>query len=69
MRFPCPNPTKGLLYFDRYVSIDDIVIFDMMGRRFAPQATPDASIIDISHLAGGVYFLRVEKQLFKVVKL
>jgi hypothetical protein len=78
-----PNPTTGELRITNYeLRIKDVEIFDMLGRmvetRLLRQAQqPLASLqddtasslrLDISHLANGIYFLRIGTQTVKVIK-
>ena len=72
-----PNPTNGILRIVRKnipVPSDEwqVKIFDMMGKNLQiesrKQNGEDVLIIDISHLATGVYVLQVDGQRVKVVK-
>ena len=75
-----PNPTTGELRITNYeLRIKDVEIFDMMGRMVETRliASLQASLqddtasslrLDISHLANGIYFLRIGTQTVKVIK-
>ena len=68
-----PNPTNGELRITNYeLGITNIEIFDMLGRpvganlRVCPTAN-DETVINISHLPTGVYFIRIETENGKIV--
>ena len=69
-----PNPTTGQLRITNYEIRDgDIEIFDVLGRRYhqAPSLLERAGgevIIDISHLANGMYYLKIDNKVVKFVK-
>jgi hypothetical protein len=70
-----PNPTSGILMIsDKCLMINngDVEIYDVYGRsvetRRAASLQSDAVILDISHLPAGIYFLRVDNRMAKVVK-
>jgi len=68
-----PNPTTGQL---RVVSGGisdggDIQIYDIVGKlvqQSPVSALSPETTIDISHLANGIYFLKVDNKMFKIVK-
>jgi hypothetical protein len=64
-----PNPTTGQLRISNYELRDDTVIelFDVVGKCYVSRVTCN-EIIDISHLANGMYFLKIDGKVFKVVK-
>jgi uncharacterized repeat protein (TIGR01451 family) len=67
-----PNPTSGELTVetDNYPSLQGIEILDMMGKCVATVETlratslqqPTTFTIDISHLASGIYFIRIQTE-------
>jgi autotransporter-associated beta strand protein len=70
-----PNPTRGeltIVYPTSDNPISDIEIFDLMGRLVetlratSVQSTP--ATIDISHLANGIYFIRIQTENGMVTK-
>ena len=70
-----PNPTTGKLSVVSYQlsEIDgEIEIFDVVGRKYnvgAKHVLPNEEIeIDISHLANGLYFLKIDNKVIKIVK-
>jgi hypothetical protein len=59
-----PNPTSGELRIETFnmrYEICDIAIFDVMGRNVQSSETlnPKSETLNISHLANGIYFLRI----------
>ena len=68
-----PNPTNGQLIIeisDIEHQISEIQIFDVMGQLLQSKIVNLKSKIefDISHLATGIYFLRVDNRVVKVIK-
>jgi hypothetical protein len=66
-----PNPTTGELRITNYeLRIENVEIFDVYGRKISSHHLTPASSdhIDISHLPAGVYFVRVDGVIAKVVK-
>jgi len=69
-----PNPTDGKLHitYAETLHATSVQIFDVVGRKYnveAKHVLPNEEIeIDISHLAAGMYFLRIDGKVFKVVK-
>ena len=64
-----PNPvTNGKLYIEAYSEIDDIIIFDIMGRvLYVNTDTASSQIIDVNNWISGVYFLRIANQTHKFI--
>jgi len=67
-----PNPTTGELKMENgKLKINNVEIFDINGRKqkiiFNSQFSTFNSV-DISHLPAGVYFLRIDGKMVKVVK-
>ena len=74
-----PNPTTGELRIvnetlQRQADCIHVQIFDIYGRKVGintqvlPENTENEIVIDISHLPNGMYFLRVENDIVKIVK-
>ena len=65
-----PNPTTGELTIDNgQLTINNVEIFDMMGRKqLSIINCPLLIEINISHLPSGIYFLRIGNEWAKVVK-
>ena len=73
-----PNPTTGDLRISSYeLGIQEVKIFDIYGKELlsliypiSPEVCAEAatSVIDISHLSNGIYFLRVKNEVVKIVK-
>jgi len=66
-----PNPTTGqLIINNEQLTIKNVEIYDVVGKKLVSQFTfHDSHIeIDISHLANGLYFLKIDGKVFKVIK-
>jgi len=69
-----PNPTTGQLKIKNYeLRENDIIeIYDVVGQKLMQLPCRDVinhvSTIDISHLASGMYFLKVNNQVVKFMK-
>ncbi len=68
-----PNPTMGELRIENVKGeINDIEIFDIMGRKvyLSTRSFVDSSTItiDVSYLPSGVYFLKIDGRTIKVIK-
>jgi hypothetical protein len=66
-----PNPVSDLLYFTSGTKqVDEITVYDLMGRKVLSQSG-SASSLDMSSLTGGVYLVKTNTetdQAFKIVK-
>ena len=69
-----PNPTKGVLHI---VSADagagathalPVQIYDIYGREIVNCPLSIVNSIDISHLANGLYFLKIGNKTVKIIK-
>ena len=67
-----PNPTNGELRIENgeFSSIENGEIYDVLGRRQKAESRKGENtvIIDISHLASGVYYLKIDNKTVKVIK-
>ena len=72
-----PNPTDGKLYLSTKGRIQyaptttTIELFDVVGMNvgaYRIRPTEEETVIDISHLSAGLYFLKVDNKVIKVVK-
>ena len=66
-----PNPTTGQLIIDnREKTIENIEIFDVLGKLLQSKIVNLQSKIeiDISHLANGIYYLKIDGKTVKIVK-
>jgi hypothetical protein len=71
-----PNPTTGILYItsvgaNNSASLMNVPIelFDVMGRRlFLTPSFGQRGEVNISHLPSGVYFLRINGEMAKIIK-
>ncbi|MCL2131895.1 MAG: putative Ig domain-containing protein, partial [Lentimicrobiaceae bacterium] len=68
-----PNPTTGKITVKcaETLHATSVQVFDVVGRtvgayRIRPENTE--TVIDISHLANGMYFLKIDGKILKVVK-
>ena len=66
-----PNPTKGQLTINNeQLTIEKIEIYDVVGQLLVSKIVNLQSeiIIDVSHLANGMYFLKVDNKVVKIIK-
>ncbi len=70
-----PNPAEDKLHIDSKVSISDMFILDINGRQLKHLASEEnqrSSIIDVSNLEAGIYFLKInsnsKRQTIKFIK-
>ena len=64
-----PNPTSNQLIIDNgQLTIENIEIYDIYGRKIVHCPLLIDNSIDISHLASGLYFLKVDGKMVKFVK-
>jgi len=65
-----PNPTDGKITINNgQLTINNIEIVDILGQTLLslPSSSSPETIIDISHLSNGIYFLRINNN--KIIKL
>ena len=60
-----PNPTSDILTIVGTEKEDRLDIFDAIGRHVLETKE---KVLDLFHFPAGIYFLSVEKQIFKIVK-
>ena len=66
-----PNPTTGKIVVSGQLSDVSVEIYDIVGRVVLSSAMSKLSpetTIDISHLANGLYFLKIDGKVVKVIK-
>ena len=64
-----PNPAKDRLYIETETEIEDIVVFDIYGRRQQTTVNGQQTLsIDISNLNSGVYFVKITTAEGNIVK-
>jgi len=68
-----PNPTQGTLRLQANAILDKAIVYDVLGKEILIQKGNSTEILlDISHLAKGVYFTKVESngiyQTIRVIK-
>jgi len=66
-----PNPTKGLVYFRNLpTQTSNVHIFNMSGVQvFAGKITSSVQSLDLGFLVQGIYFINIDNQLVKLIKL
>jgi hypothetical protein len=64
--FVFPNPTSDILTIEGKQKEGRVQIYDATGRKILETTN---SVLDFFSFTQGLYFLRIEKQVFKVVKL
>jgi hypothetical protein len=65
-----PNPTSGKLIIESQKSkVESVEIYDIVGRKLSTfNFQFPTNAIDISHLANGMYFLKVDGKVYKIIK-
>ena len=64
-----PNPTNDRLYIEAEVEIEDIVIYDVYGRRLQSIVNNQQSLsIDVADLKSGIYFIKINTNKGNIVK-
>ncbi|WP_170266394.1 T9SS type A sorting domain-containing protein [Phaeocystidibacter luteus] len=60
--FIYPNPSSGKINLAPSLQIESVTIIDMSGRVVIPAHKPNGSVLNLSHLAEGVYFVIIQEQ-------
>jgi hypothetical protein len=63
-----PNPAQDKITIQSPRTIEQLVFYDLSGKMVHQIHNPMESTVDISHLAKGVYFLKIDNKVVKVVK-
>jgi Secretion system C-terminal sorting domain len=65
-----PNPTTGLIMVEHQgISLSNILIFNAIGRLIQRvEATAEQTQLNLNEYANGIYFVKVQDKVFKVVK-
>ena len=64
-----PNPVNDKLYIETEVEVEEVVVYDIYGRRQEPSAIScQLSAIDVTDLKKGVYFVKVVTSEGDIVK-
>jgi hypothetical protein len=64
-----PNPTTGQLRITNYeLEMGEIEIYDVAGKKLLNCQLSTDNLIDISHLANGLYFLKTGNKTMKIIK-
>ena len=64
-----PNPTNDRLYIETETEIEEIVVYDIYGRRQQLSAiSGQPSVIDVADLKSGIYFIKINTEKGNIVK-
>lgn len=63
-----PNPSKGIINFDKEFFGESVSVYDYFGRRILQSQNKESKFIDISGFENGVYFVELTHKDLKVVK-
>jgi hypothetical protein len=68
-----PNPTTGQLKITNYElrdgTLNEVEVYDIYGRNVTPLTSHSSPLVlDISHLANGMYFLKIDNKIVKIIK-
>lgn len=64
-----PNPTSGLVYISNVSAKTNVEVINALGTLVSKKTiTANDNTIDLSNVNAGVYFIRVENQIFRIVK-
>ncbi len=58
-----PNPSSGIYYIESPVTISDLMIYDLMGRRIYNN-TNNLNVLDLSGQPEGIYLLQINKSVW-----
>jgi len=64
-----PNSTSDFLFINGKFDSSILTICDVMGKAVGEWVLVDESILDISRLASGIYFINIGKSNFKIIKI
>ena len=66
-----PNPTTGKIVVSGQLSDVNVEVFDIVGRNvgaYCIRPESNETTIDISHLSAGMYFLKIDNKMVKIIK-
>ena len=63
-----PNPVNDKLFIETEVEIEEVVVYDIYGRQQTTVNGQQSSVINVSNLSKGVYFVNVKTGVGNVVK-
>jgi hypothetical protein len=68
-----PNPAKSKVFFEGYNAVENIQIFDVLGKvvskkQFSYAVSNNTVQVDIAALTDGVYFVEVNNSVYRIVK-
>ncbi len=66
-----PNPTSGKLFVESFISNEDqkICVYDVHGRLILEKEVIEKTELDITGFENGVYMIRVDNHIYKLLKL
>lgn len=64
-----PNPSNGKMYIDAFFDIEKVAVYDAFGRLVHYQNEVVEKQLNLSHLAKGMYFIKVNNQAHFVKKI
>ena len=63
-----PNPVNDKLYIETEVEVEEVVVYDMFGRQQSMVNGQQSTVIDVTNLNSGVYFVKIVTENGEVVK-
>ena len=66
-----PNPTTGEIVVSGQLSDVSVEVFDIVGKKQESRKSEIGKSeieIDISHLSNGIYFLKIDNKMYKIIK-
>jgi hypothetical protein len=62
-----PNPTSSLLYWNKYIKIDEIIVFNSKGQVVSTVNKPENNSFSLINLEKGIYFIEFLKEKKRVL--
>ena len=63
-----PNPVSDMLFIETEVEVEEVVVYDVYGRQQSMVNGQQSTVIDVSNLNSGVYFVKVVTSEGEAVK-
>jgi hypothetical protein len=63
-----PNPTTGDLFISSNIKINNISVYNIIGKEVISDAKTNNNLLDISQLSNGVYFIKISVNNTTVTK-
>ena len=63
-----PNPVNDKLYIVTEDEVEDVVVYDIYGRRQLSAVSCQPSVIDVENLKPGIYFVKINTEKGNIVK-